>query len=131
MLYKSNNIEAAKTVINNSVSILGILVGFSISMFTLLNTAANPNIDKIKKIETGKFSFGKPIYLFDLLLVSMIYVIIGESLVLIFNLLFSFFFSLCTLKGKIAFGIDVFFFTHIIFTNIKTISNFYFILSKK
>jgi len=131
MLYNSNNIEPAKSVINNSVSILGILVGFSISMFTLLNTSANPNIDMIKKTETGKYSFGKPIYLFDLLLVSMIYVIIGESIVLIFNLLFSFFFCLETLKGKIAFGFDIFLITHIIFTNIKAITNFYFILSKK
>src|SRR5258708_6070788 len=103
ILNKSTDMEPAKMVINNSVSILGILVGFSISMFTLLNTAANPNIDTIKKTETGKFSFGKPIYLFDLLLVSMIYVIIGESLVLVLNLLFSFFFCLDSLKGKIAF----------------------------
>jgi len=131
MLYNSNNIEPAKSVINSSVSILGILVGFSISMFTLLNTAANPNIDIIKKTETGKSLYNKPIYLFDLLLVSMIYVIVGESLVLIFNLLFSFFFCLNNLSGKIAFGIDIFLITHIIFTNIKAISNFYFILSKK
>ncbi|MGZ3756673.1 MAG: hypothetical protein ACXVAY_04445 [Mucilaginibacter sp.] len=131
MLYTSGDIEPAKAVINNSVSILGILVGFSISMFTLLNTAANPNIDSIKKRETGKFSFGKPIYLFDLLLVGMIYVIIGESIVLVFNLLFSFFFCLDNLTGKIAFGFDVFMITHIIFTNIKAITNFYFILSKK
>lgn len=92
LLYTSKDIEPAKTVINNSVGILGILVGFSISMFTLLNTASNPNIDAIKKTETGRYSFGKPIYLFDLLLVSMIYIIIGESILLLFNLLFSFFF---------------------------------------
>ena len=127
----TNDIDSAQVLINNSVSILGILVGFSISMFTLLNTASNANIEAIKKMETGKTLYGKPIYLFDLLLVNMIYVIIGESVVLIFNLLFPFFFPLNTQRGIIAFGIDIFLITHIILTNISAVINFYFILTKK
>lgn len=131
LLNTTDNQETAKSVIGSSVSILGILVGFSISMFTLLNTAANPNIDTIKEIKTGKMLYEKPVFLFDLLLVSLIYVILGESLVLILNLLFNFFFDLNRLSGKIVFGIDVFLITHIIFTNISTIINFYFVLSKR
>ena len=55
-VYIPNNIDfddLAKDLISNSVGILGVLVGFSISMFTLLNTASNPNIESIKKKDTG------------------------------------------------------------------------------
>jgi hypothetical protein len=128
---RSDFIDLANGFISNSVGILGVLVGFSISMFTLLNTASNPNIEEIKKKETGYKLYNKPVYLFDLLIISMIYIIIIESLILIFNLLFSFFFDLTELSGQIAFAVNVFLLIHVILVNISTTVDFYFIITKK
>lgn len=124
-------IQTANGLTSNFVSVLGILVGFSISMFTLLNTASNPNIETIKTIETENKLYSKPVYLFDLLLISMIYIIIFESILLIANILFPFFFLLDNLTGKVAFCIDVFLLIHVILVNVSTTVDFYFVITKK
>jgi len=133
-IYSVRNIDfttLAEDFIKNSVGILGILVGFSISMFTLLNTVSNPNIDQIKKKETGQILYGKPVYLFDLLIVSMIYIVLLESILFIFNLLFPFYFDLSTKAGTIAFAVDVFLIIHIVLVNVSTTVDFYFIITRK
>ena len=61
----------------------------------------------------------------------MIYIILLESLILIFNLLFNFFFQIETTAGQIAFSVDVFLLVHIILVNISTTVDFYFIITKK
>lgn len=123
--------KKAETLINNISSILGILIGFSISMFTLLNTATNTNIDQIKKTETGYKLYNRPVFLFDLLIISMIYIIIFESFLLILNLLFTFFLSLNTPTGVAVFCFDIFLLIHVILVNISTTVDFYFIITKK
>lgn len=121
----------AEDFIKNSVGILGILVGFSISMFTLLNTVSNANIDQIKKKDTGQVLYGKPVFLFDLLIVSLVYIVLLESILFIFNLLFPFYFDLTNRSGIIAFGVDVFLIIHIVLVNVSTTVDFYFIITKK
>lgn len=128
---KGEFVELAEGFISNSVGILGVLVGFSISMFTLLNTASNPNIEEIKQKDTGYKLYKKPVFLFDLLIISMIYIIILESLILIFNLLFGFFFELTALSGQIAFAVNVFLLIHVVLVNISTTVDFYFIITKR
>ena len=123
--------QNAQNLIDHTSTILGILIGFSISMFTLLNTATSTNIEEIKKVDTGYKLYNKPVFLFDLLITSMIYIIIFESFLLIFNLLFNFFLSLSTQKGIIFFCLDIFLLMHIIVVNVSTTIDFYFIITKK
>jgi len=129
--YNSEFVSKAEDLIKNVSTILGILIGFSISMFTLLNTAANPNIEEIKKTETGSTLYNKPVYLFDLLITSMIYIIVFESFLLIVNLMFPFFISLSSKFGKLIFSFNVFLLIHIILVNVSTTIDFYFVITKK
>lgn len=117
--------------INNSTSVLSLLVGFTVAMFTLLITASNPNIDEIKTLDTHYTLYSKPVSIFKMLLIRTVYIILIESILLLFNLLYPFFFQPCTIMGKIFFGIDAFLLTHIILVNINSTVDLYFVLTKK
>lgn len=116
--------------INNSTGVLSLLVGFTVAMFTLLITASNPNIDKIKTVNSGAFLYKKPVSIFKMLLIRTVYIILIESILLLFNLVYPFFFNSSNLTGKIFFGIDVFIMAHIIIASITNTVELYFILTK-
>lgn len=117
--------------VNNSTSVLSLLVGFTVAMFTLLVTASNPNIDEIKTTNTEFKLYKKPVSIFKMLLIRTVYIILIESILLLFNLLYPFFFTPCSALGQAFFGVDAFLLTHVIFANIGNIVNLYFILTKK
>ncbi len=123
--------KTADKITGNITTILGILIGFSISMFTLLNTASNTNIEEIKHEVTDYKLYKKPVYLFELLLISLIYIIIFESILLILNLIYPFLFSFVNSNGKIVFCIDIFLLIHVLLVNVSTTVDFYFIITKK
>jgi len=123
--------ETAGRLLANIITLLGVLIGFSISMFTLLNTASNPNIDEIKKIETGEYLYKKPVYLFDLLVMGITYLMIVESFLLLANLILPFYCVLGSLKGRAIFSMNIFLLIHIILSNISIMVNFYFIITSK
>jgi hypothetical protein len=100
-------------------------------MFTLLNTASNTNIEEIKHEVTDYKLYKKPVYLFELLLISLIYIIIFESILLILNLIYPFLFSFVNSNGKIVFCIDIFLLIHVLLVNVSTTVDFYFIITKK
>ncbi|WP_428329519.1 hypothetical protein [Mucilaginibacter sp.] len=128
---KDSFVTLAQSVLSSSASVLSLLVGFSISVFTLLNTTSNPNVEAIKQEKTGKLLYNKPVYLFEELMLSLIYIIITESVLLISNLFFPFFFPLTTTFGKIIFCINASILIHVVFINVGTIVNFYFVITKK
>jgi hypothetical protein len=128
---EKNLLKFIEQFINNSTSVLSLLVGFTVAMFTLLVTASNPNIDEIKTTNTEFVLYTKPVSIFKMLLIRTVYIILIESILLLFNLLYPFFFEPCTEIGKIFFGIDAFVLTHIIIANIDNTVNLYFILTKK
>jgi len=126
-----NLIKFIEQFINNSTSVLSLLVGFTVAMFTLLITASNPNIDEIKTSLTDYLLYNEKVSIYKMLLIRMVYIILIESILLLFNLLYPFFFEPCTNLGKIFFGIDAFLLTHVILANINNTVDLYFVLTKK
>lgn len=116
--------------VSNSVSVLSLIVGFSIALFTLIITASNPNIEELKKTETKFKIGGKAVSLFQHILITMTYIILIECILLLFSLLFPFLFDVKTFNGMIAFYIHIFFLSHIIICNIANTMNVYFVLYK-
>lgn len=116
--------------VNNSTSVLSILIGFTVAMFTLLVTASNKNIDEIKVRETDYTINNKRVTILQMLLIHNMYIILIESILLLFNLLYPFLFDSTTLFGKFFFGVDVFLMTHIILVNIGSTLNLYFVVTK-
>jgi len=117
--------------VNNSVSVLSLLVGFTVAMFTLLISISNPNIEEIKTITTTYKLYGEAVTIFKMLLIRTVYIILVESILLLFNLFYPFFFKIGSCSGKIFFGLDTFLLTHIIIANINNTVDLYFILTKK
>lgn len=134
LIFKSTNNctipNLINSFVNNSISVLSLIVGFSIALFTLIITASNPNIEEIKKTYTSFIISGNKVSLFQHILITMTYIILIECALLLFNLLFPFFFDSKTLTGKVAFYIDVFLLIHIILCNIANTMNIYFVLYK-
>ncbi|OOQ59119.1 hypothetical protein BC343_29290 [Mucilaginibacter pedocola] len=134
IFYYRDPINFAKYIdqfVSNSTSVLSLLVGFTVAMFTLLITASNPNIDEIKTVLTEFVLYNEKVSIYKMLLIKMVYIILIESILLLFNLLYPFFFEATTRVGKIFFGIDAFLTTHIILANINNTVDLYFVLTKK
>ncbi len=134
IFYFPDNIDIdslATSLIKDSISILGVLIGFSLAIFTLLNTTSNKSIEETKEILIVNKLYGRPVSLYESLLISMVYVIVIESFLLVFNLLFNFFFSLDNVAGRIAFAFDSLVLIYIILVNISTTVNFYFVITKR
>ncbi|TCO27093.1 hypothetical protein EV200_103427 [Pedobacter psychrotolerans] len=117
--------------VNNTISVLSLLVGFTVAMFTLLITASNPNIDEIKKLNTDFMLYSEQVSIFKMLLIRTAYIILIESILLLFNLIYPFVFQAGSMTGKIFFSLDTFMLTHIILANIGSIVDLYFVLTKK
>ncbi len=133
MFYFPTNIEFSDLMadfISQSVSVLALLVGFTLAMFSMLLTGSNPNIDAIKTSETEYRLYGEQVSIYNLLLIRIVYVIIIESILLLFNLLYPFFFNLYSDFGKVFFAIDAFLLIHIILVNVNTTIDLYFVLTK-
>jgi len=135
--FNINNCKIAdtlKSLADHSISLLGVLVGFSIAVITLLITANTENIKLIKGARAGQINQYRPVSLFDLMIITYTYSVVMEIFLIIFNLFLP---SLQILEGSytlyanIIGTIDVLLIMHILFVTIRNITNFYFILIKK
>lgn len=136
-IFNSDNSKISGTVVllaNNSIGLLGILVGFSIAVITLLITANTKNIEDIKSLVVGWINQYKSVSLFDLMIITYTYSVIMEIFLIIFNL---FLLSTGFIEGKYTFNanliasIDILFILHMLFVTIRNVTNFYFVLIKK
>jgi hypothetical protein len=123
--------EYASNFQNNLVTVLGILIGFTISAFTMLLTVNNSNVDRARARLLNKKIFSKQLTLFDSVLIGLAYIILIQGLLLIANFIYPVFISVESSLGKIMFSINVAFLIHVILTLIRNILDFYFILTKK
>ncbi|SEA76673.1 hypothetical protein [Pedobacter hartonius] len=122
------------SLVDNSISLLGVLVGFSIAVITLLITASTANIDEIKKITACRISQYRTVSVFDVMIITYTYSVIMEVFLIIFNLFlssFNFNNEIYTLKANLIASIDALLILHVLFVTIRNVTNFYFILIKK
>lgn len=126
--------EIASSISSTSISLLGVLVGFSIAVITLLITANTKNIEEIKELVAGQINQYRSVSLFDLMIITYTYSVIMEIILIIFNLFLpAFVINSIGYNNKANFliSINMLFISHVLFVTIRNVTNFYFILIKK
>lgn len=116
---------------NNILSLLGVLIGFSISILTILLSLDNRNIREAKKENYGKVLFGKTISLFESVIIGLAYVVILQALLLIGNFIYPIFIDIKALSSKIWFSCNLAITIYVILLLMRTMLDFYFIITKK
>ncbi|NOU19305.1 MAG: hypothetical protein HOO91_17245 [Bacteroidales bacterium] len=117
---------------SNLIPLLGVLIGFSITVFTILTTSSNTNVEGIKSHKIGKKIDGQnDATLYDLLVVSIGYILINEVFLLIFNIAYPFIINDSPKSHSVFFIINIFWLLHILLTNIRLTLDFYFVILGK
>jgi hypothetical protein len=115
----------------NMITVLGILIGFVISIFAVLLTLDNKNIESAKNHKLGFTLFKNEVNLYDSLLVGFAYLILILGLSLISNFIYPIFISIESNLGKLFFSINTAITIHAILILMRNILDFYFIVTKK
>ena len=122
-----NPLQKVPELNSNAITILGIFVGFSIAMFTILVTSSNKNIENIKQWKTEVVISNEQISLYKLLLINISYSVLISSLLLIIDIIFMIF---TNQANKIINSINIMFISHVLLLNIRNITDFYLIVTK-
>ena len=136
ILYLNFNcdITAYKVFKDNSINILGVLLGFSIAIITIITTGNGENLENIKKKKT-KFKIGnKVLTLYDLILINFTYSVIIEIFIIVCSLIMQLISSVIVFNDSVKmtfYSFFVFLVLHIFLLTIMNFTDFYFILTKK
>jgi hypothetical protein len=132
--FNGNNLGDVSVFIGSVISLLAILVGFSIASATILLSSDNENITLIKKNVTNRKLDDKNISLYHLIYITFIAAILIEIFVLFFNLGIYFSFEIIGILlnyKRILISLDIVFLLNIFLLNIRNITNFYFVFYPK
>lgn len=133
ILSYGNSTNSTKIFKDNSINLLGILAGFSITIITILTTGQSKNLEEIKKKETSFVINGKKISLFRLLLINFTYSVILESFLIIFCLTYPIIlenFNVEKIYKYLFFSILVTTIVHLLLLTIRNLTDFYLIITK-
>lgn len=134
MFYPRSNSVAIVNFVEASINLVGILLGFSITIITILVTGGNLNLEEIKRIKTKTVISGQPISLFRSLLINFTYSVVIEAFLLLSFLIYPFLFSIIDIPSYMKFGgfsVTVVLVIHTLLLTVRNMSNLYFILSKE
>ena len=114
----------------NTITVLGILAGFSVTAITILTSTNNETVVKLKEKKTGIIVDGFEVSFFRKLYILISYSILICLIVIILNTIgylihWSYFFihkTIVVLKS-----VDIFLVLHIFFVNIRNITSLYFL----
>lgn len=118
---------------DNAINLLGILVGFSITVITILTTGQGQNLDEIKEKKTKIKINNEIITLFRLLLINFTYSVIIEVALIIICLIYPLIIDNIKINANIkyvGFSILVFLILHIMLLTMRNLTDFYLILIK-
>ena len=119
---------------NNLVRLLAVLVGFSITIITILTTGNSKNLREIKETITDKKINGKQISLFHLLIVNFTYTAVVEILMIIFCLLYPLILDKIVVPEIlkfIGFSILVALTVHVLLLSIRNLTDFCLVITKE
>jgi hypothetical protein len=130
----NGNNSDMKSYNSNALALLGVLVGFSITIITILTTGTSRNLNEIKEKITS-IKIGKRILsIYDLLVVNLTYLVIIEVFLIVTHLIYPFILSNFSINTKIKYVVFCIVFAtliHSLLLTIRTMTNFYFIMIKK
>jgi hypothetical protein len=115
----------------NIITVIGIIIGFTMSMFVMFLTIDNHNLDKAKSKLLDKKLYGKNVSLYDSVLVGLAYAILILGFLIIANFIYPIFIPIKSSGGKVLFSINISIAVHAILILMRNILDFYFIISKK
>lgn len=133
LLFTGKSTAVTETFKNNSINLLGILVGFSITIITILTTGQSKNLEEIKRIKTKIKINGKLISVYRLLLINFTYSVVIEVFLIIIFLIYPLLkhnIPINRLTKYIIFSILVFLIIHILLLTIRNLTDFYLIITK-
>lgn len=116
---------------SNSINVLGILLGFTASIFAIIITNGNSEIDESKKQETKIKLYKKPFTIYDQLVIGCGFLILLYGSLLILNFLMPIYKNVIDSYYLKIFSINI---SLIIFSVIQLVSSileFYFIITKR
>lgn len=112
-------------------TIIGVLMGFTISTITILLSVDSEGIKEAKKKFMMSKLYGKRISLFKYLIVGLSYLVVIQGALLLVGLVLPLFWSLNSNNGKVFFLLEVFFSIHVIMVFMRSILDFYFTITPK
>lgn len=134
LLYTGKDTSICKNFKDNVLTLLGILLGFSITIITILTTGNSKNLIAIQEKETKYVIGGNKVTLFDLLLINFTYSVVLEIILIIVLLLQPLIFAnICfSFNTKIiGFSILSGAVVHVLLLTMRNLTDFYLILMKK
>lgn len=133
-LNTDNEFVSYKAFKDNSLNILSVLLGFSITVITIITTGSGKNIEDIKSIKTDFKIGNKQISLYELLIINFTYSVVIEILVIVGCLSFPLFSSCISFnnltKSLLYLGL-IYTIIHIMLLTIRNLTDFYLIITKK
>lgn len=118
----------------NTIRLLSVLIGFSITIIIILTTGNSKNLNQIKRIETNFKIKKKNLSLYELLITNFTYSVIIEIILIFASLILPLIFDVIKfspLTIHIFFSFNIFLILHILLINMRNLTDFCFILMKK
>lgn len=118
----------------SSINILGVLLGFSIAVITIITTGSGKNLEEIKRKETNVSIGTKKISLYGLLLINFSYSVVVEVLLILFCLIMPLINKIIPFGFNLklfSYSLMVFTVLHILLLTLRNITDFYLIITKR
>jgi len=134
LLYFRGDLTHVSDFRDNVLTLLGVLVGFSITIITILTTGTSNNLNEIKQRPTSKKLGTKLLSLFDVLLINFTYSVVLEILLIIVHLIYPFILSNYEVNQCVkivVFSITFATVIHVLLLTIRNMTDFYLVLIKK
>lgn len=134
LIINKNDFEILKSFKDSSINILGILLGFSIAVITIITTGSGDNLDAIKNTKTDTIINNKKITLYDLILINYSYTVIVEVVIILACLITPIIANGLTLSLKCKMNLYyllIFGVIHILLVTLRNLTDFYLIITKK
>lgn len=118
--------------VDNSINIIGVLLGFTLAIVTFFVASDNSNIEKTKNYFTEYYIGTRKVSLYRLLIINYSYLIIIEAFICIGFLIGGlFYFSLPFVFQILMKGIYIILVLHVFLLTIRSITDLYLVLTKE
>jgi hypothetical protein len=129
IFFFSEKLNIFKEIVNTSIDIIGILLGFSIATITIFITGNGKNIDEMKSTKTNIIIGEESISLYRLILINFGYSIVIEILFILLYIVTPLF---CNISSMIViYSIMVYMIIHVLLVTLRNMTDFYLIMFKK
>lgn len=132
--FSKSDLELFKNFRDSALNILGVLLGFSIAVITIITTGSGKNIDEIKSTETDIKIGGLKISLYRLTLINFTYSVILEIFLIIGSLTVPIISKALGFNEALKinfYSVLIFLVIHVLLLTLRNLSDFYLIITKK